>query len=211
MVDQNRRRSTVDFGFRISDFGFSAHPRDAGCSMLDAGSTNPPPACTFHSEPRFAASLSRRPSLRGPRMADRPAFFRHEEPGCARHVIRFLHRRHTTISLDCHLSLLPLGKSRRARPDVASRGRVGGGCGREKRSSTASCRSNVARRRAAGAQRWRSMASTRACSRRRPRPRTRGPEVWHSTRPSDHPAWIFPGCSSVSCILGSSRYARVYR
>jgi len=142
--------------------------------MLDAGSTNPPPACTFHSEPRFAASLSRRPSLRGPRMTDRPAFFRHEEPGCARHVIRFLHRRHTTISLDCHFPLLPLGKPRRARPDVAFRGRVGGGWGREKRSSTASCRSNVARRRAAGAQRWRSMASTRACSRRRPRPRTRG-------------------------------------
>jgi len=101
-------------------------------------------------------------------------------------------------------SLLPLGKSRRARPDVAFRGRVGGGWGagrkwsRESRRarpdvafrgrvgggwgagrkwSRASVRSNADRRRAAGAQRARSMAPTRACSRRRrrPRPRGRGP------------------------------------
>jgi len=74
-------------------------------------------------------------------------------------------------------SLLPLGKSRRARPDVAFRGRVGGGWGAGRKWSRASVRSNADRRRAAGAQRARSMAPTRACSRRRrrPRPRGRGP------------------------------------
>ena len=54
-----------------------------------------------------------------------------EVPGCGRHAKRFQHRRHTTISLECHFSLLPLGKARRARPDVAFRGRVGGGWGRD--------------------------------------------------------------------------------
>jgi hypothetical protein len=59
------------------------------------------------------------------------AFSRHERPGCARHTACFRHRRRTTISLECYPSLLSLGKSRRARPDVAFRGRVGGGWGRE--------------------------------------------------------------------------------
>ena len=46
--------------------------------------------------------------------------------GRARHADLFQHRRYTTISLECHFPLLPLGKSRRARPDVAFRGRASG-------------------------------------------------------------------------------------
>ena len=58
---------------------------------------------------------------------------RREVPGCTRHPHIFQHRRYTTISLEGHLTLLPLGKSRRARPDGAFRGRVGGGWGRKNR------------------------------------------------------------------------------
>ncbi len=104
----------------------------------------------------------------------RPGSSHSEEPGCPRHVRRSQHRRHTTISHEGHLSLLPLGKSRRARPDVAFRGRVGGGWGRGKRRLTASPRSNAARRRAKGAQRWRIAGPTSARARRARYPRTRG-------------------------------------
>ena len=58
--------------------------------------------------------------------------YRYEEPDCCRHAERQQHRRHTTISLECHFPLLPLGKSRRASPGVTFRGRVGGGWGRGK-------------------------------------------------------------------------------
>jgi hypothetical protein len=60
-----------------------------------------------------------------------PAFSRHEGPDCARHARRLQHRRRTTISREGHFPLLPLGKSRRARPDVAFRGR-GVGAGKKK-------------------------------------------------------------------------------
>ena len=88
----------------------------------------------------------------------RPAFPRDEGPEGARHAELLQHRRRTPISLACHFSLLPLGKSRWAKPNVAFRGRVAGSGG-GKRSSKASRRSNVARRRAAGAQRARSNAT----------------------------------------------------
>jgi len=61
------------------------------------------------------------------------------------------------------------GPARRGFPRAGGRG-VGAG----KKRMRASAHPNVARRRAAGAQRWRSMTPTRACSRRRRRPRTRG-------------------------------------
>jgi len=102
-----------------------------------------------------------------------PVVYRHEEPDFSRHAWRLQHRRRTTVSRECHLSLLPLGKSRRARPDVAFRGRVGGGWGRSK-GARRRPPARIARRRAAGAKRARPRAPTRACSRRRLRPRPRG-------------------------------------
>jgi len=63
--------------------------------------------------------------------AHRPTISKYGGPGCSRHAESFQHCRHATISLEGHFSLLLLGKSRRARPDVAFRGRAGGGWGRK--------------------------------------------------------------------------------
>ena len=54
-------------------------------------------------------------------------------PGVPRHANFLQHRRRPTISLEGPFSLLPLGKSRWAKPNVAFRGRVGGGWGRGKK------------------------------------------------------------------------------
>jgi len=90
----------------ISDFGFRIYRRGEAIGLIEAG-------C--------------------PRLVGRPEFSRHGEPGGSRHAGREQHRRHTTISLESTIkTLLPLGKARRARPDVAFRGRVGGGWGRGK-------------------------------------------------------------------------------
>jgi len=162
------------WGVGISNFEFSTHPPDMrdACPTRDKrfwlvlGCGRPGRPCR-----RDACTTRTTGTLTGYRGGPRNG-----GPNRARHTNFFQHRRRTTISLECHLSLLPLGKSRWAKPNVAFRGRVGGGWGREKRSSRASARPNVARRRAKGAQRARSTAPTRACSRRSrwPRPRARG-------------------------------------
>jgi len=143
-------------GFRISDFGFRI------CR---------PHATSFSRSPQSAWHCYGGPCREGRKPPNK------QTPGCGRHTKRLQHRRHTTISIEGHFPLLPLGKSRRAKPVVAFRGRVGGGWGRGKRGSRASARQNVARRRGKGAQRSRTAGQTSACA-RRPRlrrPRGRGP------------------------------------
>jgi hypothetical protein len=138
--------------FRISDFGFAA-------PKLASLAGNPQSAWRCRGGPRredHDKSQARGTRLCSPRGLSQ-------------------HRRRNTISLESTIkTLLPLGKSRRARPDVAFRGRVGGGWGRGKRSSRASPRPNVARRRAKGAQRWEMVGPTSACARRVRHPPTRG-------------------------------------
>ena len=109
------------WGVGISNFEFSTHPPDMrdACPTRDKrfwlvlGCGRPGRPCR-----RDACTTRTTGTLTGYRGGPRNG-----GPNCARHTNFFQHRRRTTISLECHLSLLPLGKSRWAKPNVAFRGR----------------------------------------------------------------------------------------
>jgi hypothetical protein len=137
-----------------------AHPLDFGFRICR------PPTCILHREAPVGVALSRR--------AGQPTIF--PVRGTRLSSSRTALPAPSTIPNQPRRPLIT-PTSRKDAVGVAQRGFpragwAGGGGGKIEFDGVR--RSDVARRRAKGAQRWRSMAPTRACSRRRHRPRTRG-------------------------------------